>query len=125
MILSESARFYCLDDQHTLEQAAVDQRYSQERMIWVFARFSEVLESGMGGSVFDYHGLHLLGDEPDQPFVEPHPDLAYALGAKSNGGGQHEVWAVRLEQGAGAHVCFEALLHQHKDVVHGFRWRDD
>src|SRR5262245_48781756 len=55
MILAESARFYCLEDQNALEQATVDQGHTEEGMIGVFACLGEVLESRMGACVIHYN----------------------------------------------------------------------
>ena len=89
-------------------------------MIWVFAGLAEVLESGMGGCVFDDHWLHLFGDHADEAFVKAHADLTDALGPESDGGGQYKIRAVRFEEVDRAHVCFESLLYQPDDVVESF-----
>ena len=53
---------------------------------------------------------------PDQPFAEPHPDAADALGPQADRGGQHQVGAIGLEQVHRADVGLEPPLNQVHDV---------
>ena len=58
----------------------------------------EVLEPRMRRRVVDDDRAHLLGDQADQPFGEPHADAADALGAQADGRGEHEIRAIGLQQ---------------------------
>ena len=59
----------------------------------------------------------LLGDQAGQPFGQPHPHAADALGAQADGRRQHEVRAIGLEQVDRADVGLEPPLNQVDDVV--------
>ena len=66
VVLGEGARLDRLDDQHALEEPAVDQRDAEKRVVRIFAGLAEVLEARMAGGVGDDLRLHLLGDEAGQ-----------------------------------------------------------
>jgi hypothetical protein len=52
-----------LNNQHSLEDPAVDQRYAKEGLICVFSGIPEILESRMILDVADGDRLHLFGDQ--------------------------------------------------------------
>ena len=58
----------------------------------------------------------LLGDQPGQPFGEPHPHAADALGPQADRRRQHQVRAIGLEQVHRADVGLEPPLDQVDDV---------
>src|SRR5262245_39690693 len=91
IVLAETSGFDCLYDEDALKQSPIDQGDAEKRVVRVFACFGEILESWMGDCVFDYEGLHLLGDKADQSLVKPHANSAYALRAESERCRQHEV----------------------------------
>ena len=115
-VLGEDARFLRLHDQHALQQAAVDHRDAEERVIRVFAGFIEILEARMPRGVFDDQRAELFADQSGEAFGEAHPDVADALGAEADGGGEHQRGAVRFQQIHGADVGREPALDQLDDV---------
>ncbi len=62
-VFVEPARLDSLDDEHTLEQSAVDDGNAEEGMIRILTGFSEVLESRVGRGVSDHLGLQLFRHE--------------------------------------------------------------
>ena len=115
-VLREDARLHRLHDQHALQQAAIDHRDAEERVIRVFARLTEILEPRVRRRVFDDERAELLADESGEAFGEAHPDAADAVGAKADGGGEHQRGAVGLQQIHRADVGREPALDQLDDV---------
>ena len=68
-ILAEEPGFHRLDHQHTLQNAAVDQRNAQERLVIVFPGFAEILESRMILGLLHGHRAHQLRHQAGQTFV--------------------------------------------------------
>ncbi len=70
----------------------------------------------MAGHPRDGHWLHVFGNQPGQAFAQRHAQNANALGAQADGGGQHQVGAIGLEQVDRAHVGVEAPGNQRHHV---------
>jgi hypothetical protein len=120
VIFAESTRGDGLNDQNSLEDAAVDEGDAEEGLIGVFSGFAKVFEAGMVLGLLDGDGAQLLGDETGEAFVDRQAEDADALAAEADGGGENEVGAVRFEQISGANLGFKALGNQSDDVVQGF-----
>ena len=73
-------------------------RHAEERVVRILAGLAEVLEPGMRGGIVDDLRPQLLGDQPGEPFGEPHAHPADALGTQADRRREHEVGAVGLEQ---------------------------
>ncbi len=114
--VAEGARFRRLHHEHALQHATVHHRHAEEGAERILSRVLEVLEPRMRGRVVHDHGPHLLGDEADEPFGEPHAYAAHALGPQPDRGREHEIRAIGLEQVDGAHVGREPALNQVDDV---------
>lgn len=107
LVVGEAALLDRLHDQHALQQLPVDQGDAEERVVRVLAGLREVLEARMPLHVRRLDRPQLLGDQPRESFVQLHPDLADALGAQADGGGQHQMGPVRFEQ------VYRADVHPH------------
>ncbi len=118
---AEGPGFDGLDDEHALQQPALDDRHAEKRAIGVFARLGKVLEAGMRGGIGDKLRPHALGDEAGQALRQSHADAADALGAQADGRRQHEIGAIGFEEVDRADVGLEPPLDQMDDVVEGFR----
>ena len=110
VVIREGARLACLQDQHALENAAIDDGHAEKRAERIFAGVAEVLEARMRDRIGNDDGLQLLGDETGQAFGDPHPDLSDAFRPQPLGRGEHEVRAIGLEQ-----------MIEHTSVLN--RWR--
>jgi hypothetical protein len=64
----------------------------------------------MEGGVLDDDGTKLLGHQPGQAFLEFHADLTDALRAESDGGGQHQIGPIRLDQVHRADIAAKMVL---------------
>ena len=121
VLVGEGPRFRCLDDEHTLEHAAVHDRHAEKRAESVLADVAEILEAGMRDRIRHDDRLRLLGDETGESFGHPHAHLTDALRTQADGGRQYEVGAILLEHVHRAHVSREPLLNQVHDVGERFR----
>ena len=65
----KGARFDGLHDQHALQNAAIDERNAEKRLIGVFARFAEILEARMIFHLLDGDGTHLFRHQAREAFV--------------------------------------------------------
>ena len=111
-IFAEDAGLDGLHHQHALQNAAIDQRNAQERLVGLFAGLPEVLEPRMILDLRDRNRPHLFRHQARQPFVDRHAQVADALAAQSDGRGQHQVGAIRLQQVGRAHVGAKPLGDQ-------------
>ncbi len=75
----------------------------------------------MGLHVFDGNRAYLLGYEPRQPFIQRHAKLADTTRAKSEGRGEHQVGAIRLQQICRANVGVESAGNQCHHIHQRFR----
>jgi hypothetical protein len=67
-----------LHDENALEDAAVDERNTQEGMICLFAGLFEVFEARVIGCVLDGYGSYLFGDQACEALVESEAQRADA-----------------------------------------------
>jgi hypothetical protein len=102
------------DDAH--EQAALEHRGAEERVIQVLAGLREVLEARVSRGVGYHERRELLGRQAHQPFVQTHPHAAHARRIEADGGRQLEVPAIGVEQIDRADVALELLLDGACDV---------
>ena len=79
LVVAEDARLARLHDQHALQQAAIDHRDTEERVVGVLAGFLEVLEPRVRRRVGEDLRLQFLGHQPDEPFADVHADSADAF----------------------------------------------
>ena len=119
-VLAKHARRDGLHHQHSLQHAAIDQGNAQERLVCVFAGFTEIFEAGMVSYLLHSHRSHSFRDQARQTFMQSHAQGANALGAKSQGRGQHQVGPVRLQQVCGTDVGLKALGDQSDDIHQRF-----
>ena len=72
LILAERACLDGLDHKHALQNAAIDQRNADERLVGVFSGLMEVLEPRVVFGPLDGNGPHLLGNQARQTLVDSH-----------------------------------------------------
>ena len=106
-----------LDDEHALQQSALDDRHAEKRAIRVFARFRKVLEAGMCGGIGDELRSEAFGDQTREPFRQAHPDAPDAFRAQADRRREHQVGAVGLQEIDRTDVGLESPLDQVDDVV--------
>ncbi len=97
-ILPEDPRVLGLHNQNSLQDPAVDQRYAQERSVFFFPRFFEVLESRMILHVVHGHRQHLFRHQPGKPLAERHAQFADRSRVQPKCRRQHQVRSIRLKQ---------------------------
>ena len=117
----EQARFDSLDHEHALENALIDKRDTQKRLVRVFSGFLKIFETRMALYVLHRDGPHLFGDQSGQAFLDGHPQRADTLRPQSERGGEYQVRAVRLKQVCGAHIGMKAPRDQRDHVHQCFR----
>ncbi len=69
-ILTEYTGVDGLDHQDTLQDATVNKRDAQKRLVRIFAGFAKVLEARMVFHLLHCHRTHLLRNQPGQAFVQ-------------------------------------------------------
>ena len=104
----KDARLDRLHHQNALQNAPIDQRHSQERLILLLARLPEVLEARMQADLFHRDRMDLLGDQSGEPFMQREAQCADAFSAQSQRRRQHEIGAVRLQQIRGTDIRVES-----------------
>jgi hypothetical protein len=87
-----------LDHENALQDASVDERDPEERLVRLFARFLEVFETGMASCSLDGYRKDLLGDQTREAFVDCHSKGSDTLRAKSQRCGQDQVGAIGFQQ---------------------------
>ena len=90
-VVVKNARVDRLHHQNALQNAAIDQRHSQKRLVSLLARLAEIFEARMILDLLDGHRLHLFGNQAREPFVQRHPQSADALRAQSDRRGQNQI----------------------------------
>ena len=115
-VVAKDARLDGLHHQHALQNASIDQRNAQKRLVGIFARFAEILEARMVLDLLHGDRPHLFGNQTRQPFVQRHAQRADALRAKPDSRGQHQIGAVRLQQIGRADVGLKAPGDQRHHV---------
>ena len=113
------AGFDGLHHQHALQNAAIDQRNAEKRLIVVLTGFAEILEAGMILGVLHGHRTHLLRHQAGETFVNGHAQGANALRAQPHGRGQHQIGAVGLQQIGRADIGLESFGDQRDDIHQG------
>jgi hypothetical protein len=121
-ILSKYAGLNSLNDKNTLQNAAVNQRDSQKRLISVFARVTEILEPRMVSSLVNRHRPHLFRYQARKTFVESHAERADALRTQSEGSGQDEIIPVRFQQIRRTDIGVEPLGDQRHNIHQSLDW---
>ena len=116
VVRSEHPRRDCLDDEHALQQATVDERHTEKRPVLILARLAEVLEPWMLHGVSHALRPELLCHQADEALGERHPYAPDAVLPQADGGGEHKIVAIRLEQIDRAHVGAELRLDQPHDT---------
>ena len=106
-----------LHHQNTLQNAPIDQRYAEKRLVGIFARLPKILEPRMVLHLFHRYRPHLFRHQPGEPLVHRQPERADALAAKSDGRRQHQVGAIRFQQICRADVGVESLGDE-RDHIH-------
>jgi hypothetical protein len=86
-----------LHDENALQNTAIDERNSEERLVGVFARFAEVFKARMIFNLLYGHRPHLFRHKTRETFVNCHAKSANTLWAKSERRRQHEVGSVRFQ----------------------------
>src|SRR5262249_36824395 len=119
-LIVKEARLVSLHDEDTLQNAPMDKRYSEKRMEGVFAGLAEVLESWMILNLLHIHRPQLFRNESREPLVESEPEIADALGTKTDGCGQDKVRAVRFQQVRRADIGPKTSGDQPDDVHQRF-----
>ena len=118
--VAEGARLLGLHHQHALQDAAVDQRHAQKRVVLLFARVLEVFVAGMIAGVGQRHREQSFGHQAGEALVQRHAQRADTSGMKAERGRQHQVRAVRLQQirrtDIGAEARGDQRHHVHQRV---------
>jgi hypothetical protein len=107
-VVAEDAGFLGLHDEDALENAAIDERDTEEGAILLFAGFLEVFVAGVTAGIIDGDGADLFGDKAGKPFMKGHAESADAVRMEAERSGKDEIGTVRFEQICGADVCVEA-----------------
>ena len=100
--------------------AAVDHRHAEKRLIVFLARFAEIFEARMRFHLMHGDRPHLFRHQSGKSFVQTQAQRTDALRPQADGGGQHEIGAVRLQQIGGANVGLEAPRDQRHNVHQSF-----
>ena len=111
-VFAEGPRFLRLNNQHSLQNAAIDQWHAQKRTVLFLTGPLEVLEARMASHVVNGYGNHLLRDQASQALVQWHAQRSDAARVKTKRGGQNQVRTIRLQQIGRAHVGSEPLGDQ-------------
>ena len=98
LILAKGPRILGLHDENTLQNSAINQGNAQERVVFLFSRLLEVLETRVTSGVADGHRHDLLRHQACQAFVERHTQCANAAWVEAKGCGQYQIRSIRLEQ---------------------------
>jgi hypothetical protein len=122
LVFTIGAWFLGLNHQDPLQKPAIDQRHAQKRVVFLFARSTEVLESRMISHVVDGHWLHLLGYQPGEPLAQRHPQSADRTGMQAQSRREHHVRSIRLQQIGGAHIRPEPLGNQCHNIHQRIGW---
>ncbi len=85
--LGKDSQILGLNYQNALQNAAVNERHSQKGVIYLFARFLEVLKAWVIRGVLHGHGHYLLRDQAGEALAERHAQGANASGVKAEGRG--------------------------------------
>ncbi len=121
LVFAENAGLDRLHDQNALQNSAIDQRNSQERLVGILASVPKILKPGMILHLFDRNRPHQFRHQASEAFVHRHPQTADTLAAKPNGCRQHQIGAVRLQQISRAHVRSKSLGDQGNNIHQRFR----
>src|ERR1700704_1784752 len=90
-VFGKSSRFDRLHHQNALQDAAIDEWNSQERLVGFLPGFLEILESRMISYFFNRHRPNLLRNQPGESLMDAHPKGAYAFATKTKGRSQNEI----------------------------------
>ena len=105
-----------------MQNAAIDERNSEERLVGVFTRFPEVFEARMILYLLYGHRPHLFRHKSRETFVYCHAKSADTLRAKSERRGQHEVGSVRFQQIGRTDIGLKPASNQCDDIHEGLGW---
>ena len=117
LVGGKGPRLARLHDEHALENAPLDQRHAQERVVGIFACFREKLEARVGKSVAHHQRSHFLRDQAGQPFVEPHAHVADALRLQADGGAEDKRAPFGPEHIHGANIRVKASLNEPDNIA--------
>ena len=78
LVVAKHARILGLHNQNALQNAAIDQRNAEKRVVIFFAGFLEIFEARMIAHIVNGHGLHLLGNQAGEAFMQRHAQGADA-----------------------------------------------
>ena len=120
-VFAKGTRFDGLQDQNTLQHAAVNQRNAQKRLIGILPAFAEVLETRVILHLADVYRTDLLGHQTREALVHSHAQRADRLRLQSDGRRQHQIGAIRLQQIHGADIGAKAPRNQGDDVPQRLR----
>jgi hypothetical protein len=115
--VTEGSCHFCLHDKHPLEDAAIDERYTQKGLVRILSRFAEVLEARMISGVFDGNREYLLRNEAGKTFVQRKTQNSDALPPQSKGCRQYEVRSIGFQKVCGADIRCESAGDE-RDHVH-------
>ena len=105
-----------MDDENALQNAPIDERNSEERLVGLFTGFPKIFEARMVLHLLDCHRAHFLRHQAREPFMDRHAQCADTLRTKSKGGRQHEVGAIRFQQIRRANIGLKPFRDQGDDV---------
>jgi hypothetical protein len=117
LILVKHAGLDRLNHQDALQNAAIDERNSEERLIAIFPSLAEVFEARMRFGVFYCNRTHVFGDEAHQALLKRETKSTDTFGAKPHGRSQHETGPIGPEQINGANFRFKPAGNQ-RHYVH-------
>ncbi len=109
-----------LNDEHALQEPALDDRHAEEGAVRILASLGKVLVPWMRRGVGDKLRLHALGDEAREPLRQTHADVPDAFGAEAHRRREHQIGAIGLEEIDRTDVGLEPPLDQVDEVVEGF-----
>jgi len=123
--VTEGSCHFCLHDKHSLEDAAIDERYTQKGLVRILPRFAEVLEAWMISGVFDGNREYLLCNEAGKTFVQRKTQNSDALPPQSKGCRQYEVRSIGFQKvgraNVGAETTGDERHHIHQSLSR-FAW---
>ena len=111
-VVEKRPRGHRLNDENALQDAPINQRDSQERLIRLFAGLTEILEARMILDLLYGNRPHLFCNEPREAFMQAHPKCADTLRPKAKSSRQHEVRSVRLQQVGGTDIRLKSASYQ-------------
>jgi len=105
-----------LNDENTLENASINERNTEERLVSILAGLTEIFEARMIPDLFNGNRTNLLGNESRETLMERHAQSTNTFMAKSKRRRQDKVGSIGLQQVRRTHIGLETPGDQRDDV---------